>query len=148
MLPHLRQANRTPRIIRTGKPIPARRGTWETVCPASAQGHTESPLSHRFRRFLTFVCYRKMEFLPLRMGRRACMTRRQWTQSRKSPEKNYLTVSSPVVTMICSALPECFRAIPNDRQNGLLMRPGGLRRNMAAMLGAVVGPPRRPSGHK
>jgi len=44
------------------------------------------------------------------------------------------------------ALLERLRAICSDRQNGLLMRPGGLYRNMAAML-AAVGLSYRPSGH-
>jgi len=48
--------------------------------------------------------------------------------------------------MICSALLERLRAIPNDRQNGLLMRSGGLCRYMAAMLVAAVGLSHRPSG--
>lgn len=43
------------------------------------------------------------------------------------------------------ALLERFRAIHNDRQNGLLTRPNGLCRYMAAMLGAAVGLSHRPS---
>jgi len=45
------------------------------------------------------------------------------------------------------ALLERLRVIPNDRQNGLLMRPDGLCWYMAAMLVAAVGLSHRPSGH-